>query len=226
MPAPTDSALPPLPGVRSVAPGGSVLSNLERYWSDLRGARTVPVRTAVDPACIDAALPSAFILERTAQQVARFRVCGQRINQFIGAEGRGMPLSALFTATGRAQIGTLLERCFDDPAVVEIPVQFRTALTRRRLQGTMLLLPLEGPDGLIDRILGALLVDGAPGLGVRSFDVDPSRKLRCERIEPRRAAQSAPIFANGTDFPQAQLQMQEGPERSSRPALRLVVDNT
>ncbi|RYG92127.1 PAS domain-containing protein [Loktanella sp. IMCC34160] len=223
MQAPTDSAMPPLPGVRSATPGGSVLSNLERYWSDLRGARRVPVRTAVDPAHIDAALPHAFILERCAPQVARFRVCGQRITQFIGAESRGMPLSVLFTAQGVQGIGPLLERCLDDPAVVEVPVVSRMTLTRRRLVGSMLLLPLEGPDGLVDRVLGALLVDGAPGLGARSFDIDTSRPLRCDRIAPQTMAPAHRAVAGmAPPLPR----MQEGPERSSRPALRLVVDNT
>lgn len=197
--------------------GRPILGELERYWHDLRGARRLPVRSEVDPAQIDAALPHAFIIERVAPGIARLRVAGQRLNACLGMDARGMPLSTFFTPAGRIALAEHLEAVFDGPALVDMPLVSARGLGRPVLTARLLLLPLLGNDGSVSRALGALLTDGMIGRAPRRFDIAPG-EIRCEIIaemgRPRialAAAQSGPLTGKRPD--------------ATRPALQLVVSN-
>ena len=80
------------------------LREVEAYWSGLRDGRAMPARADVDPRGIQSALEYAFILERIAPGVARFRVAGMHLNDLMGMEVRGMPLTAMFVPEGRKEI--------------------------------------------------------------------------------------------------------------------------
>ncbi len=192
-----------------------ILTVLESYWRDLRGANRLPVRNSVDPARIDAALPSAFILDRVAPGVARMRVAGQRINDLLGMDGRGMLFSSLFSPAAAQDISRLLDQVFDGPAIVSLPVVSHRSLTRSRMTGQILVLPLAGTDGGVARALGALVTDSAPGRSARRFDIAPGE-----------------IRVEGLDHPDTRLRLAAtsgaplriGPA-VARPALKLVVSN-
>ena len=47
---------------------------LFQYWNRLRGGRTAPLRTEIEPADIKAQLADAFILEKDARGEAVFRL--------------------------------------------------------------------------------------------------------------------------------------------------------
>ncbi len=197
--------------------GVSLLQSLERYWRELRGAQRLPVRSAVDPTRIDAVLPHAFIAERVSPQVARLRVSGQRINDLIGADGRGMPLSVLFAPDARDTLADHLQAAFDRPAIVELPLYAPRSLTRGRLAGRLLMLPLAGADGQVTRILGAALIDGRIGFGARTLQIPPTGVFRLDDIAPQAGA--APLRAVAGSPRPAQTQTR------FRPDLRLVVSN-
>lgn len=197
--------------------GQSLLQSLESYWRELRGAQRLPVRSAVDPTRIDAVLPHAFIAERISPRVARLRVSGQRINDLIGADGRGMPLSVLFAADSRDILADHLQAAFDRPAIVELPLYAPRSLTRGRLSGRLLMLPLAGADGQVTRILGAALIDGRIGFGARALQIPPAGAIRLDDIAPPLG--TAPLRAvAGSSHPATS-------PAQARPALRLVVSN-
>lgn len=198
--------------------GRTVLEELERYWRDLRGARRIPVRSDVDPARIDSALPHAFILDRVAPGVARLRVAGQKLSSLIGMDARGMPLTAFFSADARDAVMAQTETLFSSPALISVALSSPRSLGRPRLSGQMLLLPLLGPDGTVSRALGAIMADGMIGRAPRRFDISTSEAVRIETL-PDPKPHLIPVAVNAGRVG-AQVAT-----KSMRPALRLVVSN-
>ena len=72
--------------------------------------RAVPMRSDVDPRGIERSLEHAFILERIAPQMARFRLAGMHLTDLMGMEVRGMPTTALFAPAARAALPTSSSR--------------------------------------------------------------------------------------------------------------------
>lgn len=93
---------------------------VHRYWEALRHGRQMPLRSEIDPRGLEGALEYAFILERVAPQVARFRLAGQHISALAGAEVRGMPVTTLFTAAARDEAARAIEAVFKGPEMIEI----------------------------------------------------------------------------------------------------------
>ena len=200
--------------------GRSILQELEQYWRDLRGARRIPVRSEVDPARIDSALPYAFILDRVAPGVGRLRVAGQKLSVLVGMDARGLPLTSFFSADARDLVMRQTELVFARPALVEVPLVSHRSLGRPKLAGKMLLLPLLGPDGDVSRALGAIFTDGMIGRTPRRFDVDAALDIRCEELpEPRQHPLAAVAGSRATPL------FSDKRPAVSRPALRLVVNN-
>lgn len=199
--------------------GRALLDELEMYWRDLRGARRLPVRSDVDPAQIDAALPHAFILERVAPGVGRLRVAGSALSALLGMEARGMPLTTFFAPDARQVVKDYLEMVFAGPSLVELPLFSARALGRPRLSGRLLLLPLLGTDGKVSRALGAMFVDGMTGRAPRRFVVPLEGKLRCEPVP-----EAAPPLLRMAAMSGGAAPIRTGPG-VARPALRLVVSN-
>ncbi|MCC5974329.1 MAG: PAS domain-containing protein [Rubellimicrobium sp.] len=173
-------------GSRTEDPEGiGLLLDLERYWHVLRGRDRLPVRTDVDPARIDRALPFSFIGERLAPGVVRMRVAGQQLNSYLGMEARGMPLSVFFTPESRDILAMQVDRVFDMPAIIALPLVTPRRLLRRSLRGWLLLLPLRGSKGVVDRTLGAIALDSAAPSSAQRFDISPDRPVRCDPLAPR-----------------------------------------
>lgn len=200
----------PLVARRASDPKNPVLSNLEQYWQSLRKDGGIPARADVDPSAIDTALPHTFVLERVAPGVARMRVAGQQLHEILRMEPRGMPLSAFFAADDRSTLAVHLESAFAEPALVAIPVHVPTSLLRPAVKGAMLLLPMRDEYGDVNRVLGALVVNGKLTSRRRRLQIDDCQPMR---IEPLKAFAPAPT-------PKA-----KGPDVVQRPALRLVVNN-
>ncbi|WP_455271874.1 PAS domain-containing protein [Rhizobium herbae] len=125
------------------------------YWDQLRGHREVPTRSQIEPAHIRNILADLFILEKTPRGDIRFRLAGTRICALFARELRGSTFDALWLAeqTGR------LARIADDVMTQKAPVILSAsslAGTADRLPTEIILLPLRSPDGVVDRIIGAL----------------------------------------------------------------------
>lgn len=156
------------------------LLHVERYWDDLRMGRLVPARADIDPRGLSPALDRAFILERVAPGLARFRVAGRSLSDVMGLQVNGLPVSVCFRSDARDRLGELLEDVFNDPAIVRVSVRAPTGVGRAPFGGQMLLLPLRDDLGGMSRALGCLATSGCAGRTPRRFVIDSatSQNLR------------------------------------------------
>lgn len=151
--------------------GYAAIAQVEAYWDALRGSRMVPKRSEIDPRGIEAALEYAFIVERVAPGIARLRIAGSHLNDLMGMEVRGMPLTALFTPGARQLISETLEEVFQAPGTAAFRLNTPGSEGRPAGEARMILLPLKSDLGDVSRLLGCLVFKGQIGLAPRRFDV-------------------------------------------------------
>lgn len=163
------------------------LSLVEAYWEGLRAGRLLPRRAEVDPRGIDRALEFAFILERIAPGMARFRLAGMHLNDLMGMEVRGMPLTSFFAPDARRTISDTLEHVFEEPATARLSLSAERGIGKPAMEAELLLLPLKSDLGDISRLLGCLVAKGDIGRTPRRFTVTDTRLiplLRPTTVDP------------------------------------------
>ncbi|WP_138464693.1 PAS domain-containing protein [Poseidonocella sp. HB161398] len=176
----------------------SALSQLEAYWHGLRNGRVVPNRSDVDPRGIDRALEFAFILERIAPGMARFRLAGMHLNDLMGMEVRGMPLTSFFVADARRQVSDALEHVFEEPSIARFTLLAERGIGKPQNEAQLLILPLKSDLGDVSRALGCLVYDGEIGRTPRRFSVTSmSVEPLIAGIEPA----SAPLVTSSPGKP-------------------------
>ena len=151
--------------------GYAAIAQVEAYWEAVRGTRLLPKRSDIDPRGIEQSLEHAFILERVTAGVARLRIAGNKLNELIGMEVRGMPLTSFFTPAARKTVSELLEDVFQRPAVCTLNLSSPAGPGRPAIKGRVILLPLKSDLGVVSRGLGCLVVKGAIGTAPRRFDI-------------------------------------------------------
>lgn len=150
----------------------SAISQLEAYWHGLRAGRVVPNRSDVDPRGIDRALEFAFVLERIAPGMARFRLAGMHLNDLMGMEVRGMPITSFFVPDGRRQISDALEHVFEEPSIARLHLVAERGIGKPQNDAEMIILPLKSDLGDISRALGCLVCEGDIGRTPRRFTIE------------------------------------------------------
>lgn len=216
------------------------LSLVEAYWEGLREGRLVPRRADVDPRGIDQALEFAFILERIAPGMARFRLAGMHLNDLMGMEVRGMPLTSFFVPEARPMISETLEHVFEEPATARLLLAGERGLGKPELEAELLLLPLKSDLGDISRVLGCLVARGDVGRTPRRFTVtetrrnpllqsaiedryDPRPEPPLRNVEPTLSeAQPLSLHEPHVPFEHGQTRINEPRLPAERPYLRLV----
>ncbi|SDC06657.1 PAS domain-containing protein [Ruegeria marina] len=158
---------------RSLSP----LRQAEAYWSALRTGDNIPHRSDIDPRGLENILEYTFILERIAPGIARFRLAGNHLTLIAGMEVRGMPITALFSATARAEITATIENVFLAPAIAELSLTAAPGHGAGAIEARAVLLPLKSDLGDVSRALGVLIADGPFGTGGLRFELSKS-KLR------------------------------------------------
>lgn len=126
------------------------------YWDQLRGEDGAPLRSAIEPANLSAALPDLFMLEAEPEGDLRFRLAGTRMCSLFGRELRGESFIVLW-AGGRESNAMDIARgviLYESPALINVTGFSENAETCRY---DMLLLPVRANDGRCDRLLGALV---------------------------------------------------------------------
>ncbi|MEV8467408.1 PAS domain-containing protein [Fluviibacterium sp. DFM31] len=189
------------------------LAQIEAYWEALRGDRITPLRSEVDPRGIDRALEHAFILERIAPGVARFRLAGMHLNDLMGMEVRGMPVTSFIAPKARDQISDALEHVFEAPARARIRLTGSAPFGASKAEAEMVLLPLRSDLGDISRALGCLVSHGISGkpphrFGITSVDLD-----RLSDDEPR----TQDYRQTARDEPAPALEERQAPYAAPRP---------
>ncbi|RYH12053.1 PAS domain-containing protein [Tropicimonas sp. IMCC6043] len=148
-----------------------ILQTVESYWDSLRGGRPMPDRAELDPRRIQTALAHAFILERLAPGVARFRLAGSHLNDLMGMEVRGMPLTSFFLPDARKRVSQSLVHVFDEPAKAWLTLSGDRGIGKPPLDACLLILPLRADSGEVSRALGCLATLGPVGRAPRRFDI-------------------------------------------------------
>jgi len=194
----------------------AMLAEVRAYWEALRDGPTLPRRARIDPRGIEGALEGAFIVERIAPGVARFRLAGMEVVDLMGMEVRGMPLSALFDPAGRRALAGALEQVFAGPAVLDLRLAAERGIGRPELTGRMLILPLADDEGQIRLALGCLATAGETGRTPRRFQITASTE---QTLDPR------PVMARSAEFAEAPAGFASAPT-TERPYLRLVRSDT
>ena len=154
---------------RSSADMLAVLQVVRGYWEALRVAGGLPARGQIDPRGMADCLDKVFLIEQIAPGLARFRLAGMALNDLLGMDLRGMPLSSLFEP--RARMGHELEQVFASPAIMEVWLEAERSVGRPALSGRMLLLPLAGVAGEPKLALGCLVTEGQLGRQPRRFAI-------------------------------------------------------
>jgi len=207
------------------------LAQVEAYWHGLCDTAPLPHRRDVDPRGLTSALEFTFVLERVAPGVARFRIAGHHLNDLMGLNVGGMPITAMFEPGARAEIAAVIESVFVEPCIKLVQLSARRTLGRGALRGKMMLAPLLDDAGEVTRILGCLQTAGTIGRQPRRFSVGEvqTKELSSQPVakpapaQPRHAfAEAARAFAHAAaPEPCEPVNKSE----NSRPALQLVVDN-
>lgn len=218
------------------AGGFPACRDLLAYWEALRGARQMPARSEFDPRGIEHTLACTFIAEKVAPSVARIRVAGSLMNDALGMDVRGMPISTFFDPASREALAEAVRDVLTSPARIEIDLSARRSLGRKAIRARMLLLPMSDAEGAVTRIVGCLDIQGGLGKTPRRFQVCSLRRSEITGTAP------APIMPKQvfkpkaipkTPAPQYEFAESAAPFRSSRgndvqdarKGLRLVVDN-
>ena len=128
---------------------------LHSYWNILRGGRSAPERSEVDPSAIRGVLADTFILEVDNFQRYPFRIAGTRTNSLFARELKGGAFLDLWQESEQREIAAILASVAEEAVAV-----LAGAATRpqglQRLDFELLLLPLRHHGDLQARILGAM----------------------------------------------------------------------
>ncbi len=201
---------------------------LESYWQGLAGQDgQVPLRSQIDPRGIESALEFAFLGERIAPSLAKLRVAGTHLNDLMGMETGGMPLSALFTPEARDRLGDALSKVFAEGAVVRMDIAAEEGFGKTPLEGHLLILPLRSDMGDMTRMIGVLVTTGRIGRTPRRFtitscEVEPALAAPAPALAPV-AQDPMPARLTGMSAPDAPFD--HAPQQERHPHLRLVVSN-
>ncbi|NSX55309.1 PAS domain-containing protein [Parasulfitobacter algicola] len=164
----------------------SSTDEVEKYWNKIRNGRMLPYRSDVDPRGIENSLEYAFIVERIAPGLARFRLTGSHLKDLMGMDVRGMPLTCMFTPESRKQMTGYIERLFDGPETISLSLTAETGMRRPQIFAKMVLLPLKSDLGDVSRALGCIVTQGKIGRSPRRFDIDFAN---CKLINSKPACQ-------------------------------------
>lgn len=176
------------------------------YWTEKRGQRAAPSRTDIEPADIRKLLPHVFICDLAADGQLNFRLAGTALCALHGKELKGAAFSSLWLPDGTrnaARTGTSVA-AGATPAVLSLDC---LSSGGRVTQAEMLLLPITGPSGRNDRLIGLLsvfnppywisheLIVGFSTTGIRFLDQSRDPVFLANR--PEIPLPPKPTFANG-----------------------------
>lgn len=145
-----------------------LVGDVTRYWASLRTGNDAPRRSRIEASAIAHALPDVFLAELLTPRVARLRICGQRIEELLGLDMRGMPLTALFKGRAREEIAEALEQVASG-ARVTLSLQGERGWGLPGMTAILALLPLSDETGRITRVMGVLERSGEKGRAPRRF---------------------------------------------------------
>jgi hypothetical protein len=166
------------------------------HWRGLRGEADVPPRAALEPADISDLLAQVFIVGRDSPALP-FRLAGALLVDLNGGGLRGASFLDQWSPSSRAAARDAVAAAVRDREPLVIYAETTTA--QAAIGFEILLAPLTGPGGRIDRLLG--LYQPLSSLSVlRGEPIRPFTHrltLRLPDAAPRRASHLRLVAVNG-----------------------------
>jgi hypothetical protein len=174
----------------------AVTRELHAYWNLLRGARSAPERSEIDPGAIRGVLADTFILEVDDLNRYPIRVAGSRTNSLFMRELRGSSFLDLWHAADRHELASVLANVADE--AVGMLAGVSTGLRGAQLvQLEVLLLPLRHRGATHSRVFGACAPASLPSW-IGLLPADPMSLLSLRVLGRADAAHShSPHFTAG-----------------------------
>ncbi len=140
-----------------------VSKDLYAYWNRLRGARSAPDRSDIDPAAIRQVLADSFIIEIDSACIFPIRLCGTRLNALRLAEQKGHSFLDLWQEEDRRSVAAALLTVIDGVTPIVAGAKARAPMDARwnspsnnDMSFELLLLPLRHFGKTHSRLLGSL----------------------------------------------------------------------
>jgi hypothetical protein len=137
----------------------SATRSLFFYWNALRGERTAPERSEIDPVAIRDVLADTFVCEVDAESGHPFRLAGTRLCGLFGRELKGRGFASLWdpgtTPVGAREAARLVDAVLAESRGVVAGLQ-GTTRGLKVLDLELLLLPLRHGGKTHSRLLGCL----------------------------------------------------------------------
>ena len=130
----------------------SEIRALYNYWERLRAGRPCPYRAEVDPRDMEGDARHLFVLEDLGQGNLRFRLAGTALIDAFGYELRGMSARSVMEGQARESFVALIAETLAEPGVGYARLFAPDGVT----VWEMVLLPLRGNFGQINRLIGCL----------------------------------------------------------------------
>jgi hypothetical protein len=130
----------------------SEIRALYNYWERLRAGRPCPYRAEIDPRDIETDARHLFVLEDLGQGNLRFRLAGTALIDAFGYELRGMSARSVMAGKARESFVALIAETLAEPGVGYARLFAPDGVT----VWEVILLPLRGNFGQIDRLIGCL----------------------------------------------------------------------
>ncbi len=130
----------------------SEIRSLYNYWERLRAGRPCPYRAEIDPRDMDGDARHLFVLEDLGQGNLRFRLAGTALIDAFGYELRGMSARSVMEGQARESFVALIAETLAEPGVGYA----RLFAPDGETVWEVVLLPLRGNFGQIDRLSGCL----------------------------------------------------------------------
>ncbi len=176
---------------------------LYAYWTRLRGARSAPERSEIDPTAIRGVLDDTFILEIDQRAGYPFRIAGARTSSLFQRELRGRPFLDIWQGEARPEILEMLAIVADEASPVVAGATAKAA-GFQPLELELLVLPLRYRGATHSRIIGLCSPTVAPTwLGLAPVAPMALQSMRVLRQGDQR---SGPAAARAGAMPASQLE--------------------
>jgi hypothetical protein len=174
----------------------SEIRALYSYWERLRAGRPCPYRAEVDPRDMTGDARHLFVLENLGEGNLRFRLAGTALIDAFGYELRGMSVRSIMAGRARESFVALVAETLAEPGVGYARLHAPDGKT----VWEVVLLPLRGNFGQIDRLIGCL--HPVSGRVPEAGDVPLRFTIDAMSIRPvDEAPGSAPDAAQGDAMP-------------------------
>jgi hypothetical protein len=151
------------------------------YWEARRFGRPAPGGAEVAPRDLSGILANLFLLKRLDREHHVFRLAGSAMCELHQREFADQNFLGLWTGADRAHMSALLDGVLTAPAPATA-ISEAISLDGRRLTIEFAMVPLIGPEGLLDRVLGlqqpledAAALGGRPVVRHALLELRPAR---------------------------------------------------